>query len=84
MIFTATEGAVRTDGVMLAPNAGIDHLKTAIGAAELRARVMAHQHLVQIATVKQEHGLLTAEQQDDLLLDGEQLTLDCELWRMFR
>lgn len=52
-------------------------------AAELRARVLAHQYRVQIAIITQEFGLLTEEEQDELLLDGEQLKIEIELWRIY-
>jgi hypothetical protein len=51
---------------------------------ELRAARSYLQRRVDIALVKWEHGLLTAEEQDALLLEAAELEESIELWRAYR
>lgn len=51
---------------------------------ELRARAAYLKRRVAIATVKMEHGLLAAEEQDELLLAGAELAAEIELWKAYR
>jgi hypothetical protein len=51
---------------------------------ELRAARAYLARRIAIATVKQDHGLLTEEEQDALILAAAELKADIELWRQYR
>lgn len=51
---------------------------------ELRAARAYLERRIAIAKVKQEHGLLTEEEQDALMLEAAELKADIELWRKYR
>ena len=51
---------------------------------ELRAARAYLERRIAIAKVKQEHGLLTDEEQDALILEAAELKADIELWRQHR
>ena len=51
---------------------------------ELRAARAYLERRVAITKVKQEHGLLTEEEQDALILEAAELKADIELWRQYR
>jgi hypothetical protein len=53
------------------------HLELRAGVAYLRRRIA-------IAQIKTEYGLLTAEEQDELLLAGAELKAELELWGQYR
>ena len=52
-------------------------LELPAGVAYLRRRIA-------FARIKTEYGLLTAEEQDELLLAGAKLKAEIELWRPYR
>jgi hypothetical protein len=51
---------------------------------ELRAGVAYLRRRIAIARIKTEYGLLTAEEQDELLLAGAKLKAEIELWGRYR
>jgi hypothetical protein len=51
---------------------------------ELRAARAYLERRVQIAMVKTEHGLLTEDEQDALVLEAAELREAIELWRQYR
>jgi hypothetical protein len=51
---------------------------------ELRAGVTYLRQRIAIAQIQMEHGLLTAEEQDELLLAGAELKAEIKLWGKYR
>jgi len=51
---------------------------------ELRAGIAYLRRRIAIAQIKTEYGLLTAEEQDELLLAGAELKAELELWGQYR
>jgi hypothetical protein len=51
---------------------------------ELRAAWRYLERRIQIAQVKEQHGLLTEEEQDALALEVAELVADIELWKAYR
>ena len=51
---------------------------------ELRAARAYLERRIAIARVKEQHGLLTEEEQDDLILEVAELKADLELWKAYR
>ena len=51
---------------------------------ELRAGIAYLRQRIAIAQIKTEYGLLTAEEQDELLLAGAELKAELELWGQYR
>ena len=51
---------------------------------ELRAGIAYLRRRIAIARIKTEYGLLTTEEQDELLLAGAELKAEIELWGRYR
>jgi hypothetical protein len=51
---------------------------------DLRVRCLALHRRAAIATIKMEYGLLSAWEQDELILEGKELAAAIELWRAYR
>ena len=51
---------------------------------DLRCRCLALHRRACIATIKWEHGLLTAEEQDDLVLEGKEMLAEIDLWEKYK
>ncbi len=95
MNFTATEGAVGADFADQPANGnGANFHGAAIGnlpltareleRMDLRCRCLALHRRASIAQIKMEYGLLTADEQDDLVLEGKELLAEIDLWRKYR
>ena len=51
---------------------------------ELRVGIVYLRQRIAIARIKREYGLLSAEEQDELLLAGAELKAELELWGQYR
>ena len=73
-----------TSGNGLDPGLDLAQISALLMRIELHAEAEHLRQRIRIAIVKDQHGLLSEEEHDDLVLEGAALLHDADLWRTYK